>query len=171
MESEIDAIRQALGLEPHPTEGGYLRVTFTSPIAVDAAALGPPASGDRAAGSAVYYLVTREDFSALHRLRGPEIFHFYLGDALEMLQLHPDGAATRHRLGTDLAAGQRPQVLVPAGVWQGTRLLEGGRYALLGTTMCPGFDWRDFELGRREELVQRYPAERAAILALTRQEG
>jgi predicted cupin superfamily sugar epimerase len=170
MQVEIGAICRELGLEPLPTEGGYHRVTFTSPLTIDAAGLEPAASGVRTAGTAIYYLVTSSGFSAIHRLRAPEIFHFYLGDPLEMLQLQPDGSATWHRLGSRLGAGERPQLLVPAGVWQGTRLAAGGRYALLGTTMCPGFDWRDFELGRREELVQRYPAERAAIVALTRQE-
>jgi predicted cupin superfamily sugar epimerase len=85
-----------------------------------------------------------------------------------MLQLGPAGEARVIVLGTDLAAGMRPQVLAPRGVWQGTRLLPGGRVALLGTTMSPGFDPADFELGRREALAAEYPAHRDRILALTR---
>ena len=85
-----------------------------------------------------------------------------------MLQLHPDGEGRIVTLGLDFARNQSPQIVVPAGVWQGSRLVEGGRYALLGTTMAPGFDFSDYEAGDRAELVRRYPAFQELIEQLTR---
>jgi uncharacterized protein len=118
--------------------------------------------------TAIYYLLTPETFSALHRLRSDEVFHFYLGDPVEMLQLLPGGEGRLHVLGTDLAAGMRPQVVVPRDVWQGARLLPGGSLALLGTTVAPGFDPADCESGKRDALVAAYPDFRERIVALTR---
>jgi predicted cupin superfamily sugar epimerase len=105
----------------------------------------------------------------MHRLPTDEVFHFYLGDAVEMLQLHPDGRGEVIRLGTDLAVGERPQVLAPGDTWQGSRLVPGGRWALLGTTVAPGFDFADYTSGRRSELIAAYPGFSELITALTRQ--
>jgi uncharacterized protein len=96
------------------------------------------------------------------------VFHFYLGDPVEMLQLLPGGDGRVHLLGTNLAAGMRPQVLVPGDVWQGTRLFPGGGLALLGTTVAPGFDLADYEPGERAALLAAYPAFAERIIALTR---
>src|SRR5207245_2095434 len=96
---------------------------------------------DRWAGTAIYYLLTPDTFSALHRLPTDEVYHFYLGDPVEMLQLWPDGSGRVGTLGQDVRAGQLLQVIVPRGVWQGSRLRPGGAFALLGTTMAPGFDF------------------------------
>ncbi len=104
----------------------------------------------------------------MHRLRGDEVFHFYLGDPVDLLQLHPDGTGKIAVLGPNLAAGMRPQLVVPGGVWQGMKLLRGGKYALLGTTVAPGFDFKDFEIGHREELVDEYPQFAKLITELTR---
>ncbi len=155
----VDEIIRALDLKPHP-EGGFFAETYRS-----AAGTGRPV---RPLATAIYYLLTADSFSEMHRLPSDEIFHFYLGDAVEMLQLFPDGSGTRVRLGTNLAAGERPQVVVPAGVWQGSTLAPGGRFALLGTSMSPGFDYADYCAGQREELVRVYPRFREAILARTR---
>lgn len=140
-----------LGLKPLPHEGGFFAETYRS-----------------AHSTAIYYLLTPNTFSALHRLKSDELFHFYLGDPVEMLQLWPDGSGRKITLGHNLAAGQHPQALVPAGVWQGARLLPGGAFALLGTTVAPPFEWSSFELGAREQLAQIYPAYRDAIYRLTR---
>jgi predicted cupin superfamily sugar epimerase len=104
----------------------------------------------------------------VHRLASDEIFHFYLGDPVEMLQLWPDGSHRLVLIGVDLQAGQRPQVLVPRGVWQGARLRPGGHFALLGTTVAPGFDYADYETGHRGHLLATYPTARDLIIALTR---
>jgi predicted cupin superfamily sugar epimerase len=113
-------------------------------------------------------MLTAETFSALHKLPGDEIFHFYLGDPVEMLQLHPDGRGEITVLGQDIATGMRPQHVVRGGVWQGSRLRPGGSYALLGTTMSPGFDYKDYETGSRETLTKLYPTYSTLIASLTR---
>lgn len=107
-------------------------------------------------------------FSAFHRLRSDEIFHFYLGDPLELTLLYPDGASRQVILGQDIFHGQQLQFVVPHGVWQGTRLVSGGRFALIGTTMAPGYTDADYEHGERASLLAQYPHERERILALTR---
>lgn len=162
-----DAIIDLLGLAPLPEEGGYFAQTYR----LAAGALpGPPTAGPRPVATAIYYLITPDAFSALHRLPGDEIFHFYLGDPAEQLRLGPDGSGRVVIIGPDLLAGQRPQAVVPGGVWQGTRLVPGGPhgYALLGTTMTPGFAAADYEGGRRDALIAAYPAYRELIAALTR---
>jgi predicted cupin superfamily sugar epimerase len=101
-------------------------------------------------------------------LESDEIYHFYLGDPVEMLQLFPDGRSELFILGPDLAAGQHVQLIVPAGVWQGARLLDGGKVALLGCTVTPGFDYADYRGGSYAELVEKWPPEAERIKALTR---
>lgn len=156
-----DLIRQ-LKLEPHPAEGGYFVETYRSLLPI-------PAHGSmRAASTCIFYLLTPDTCSALHRLASDEIFHFYLGDPVEMLLLHPDGRGEEIVLGQDLTAGQRLQVVVPLGVWQGARLRDGGRYALMGCTVAPGFDYRDYEHGRPATLAAQYPAWHKQIERLSR---
>ena len=108
-------------------------------------------------------MITPEKFSALHRLRGTEIFHFYLGDPVVMLQLLPDGSSRTITLGSDLSRGHQPQVVVHGGVWQGSRLAPGGKFALMGTTMSPGFDSADYEHGDIGQLIASYPSQAEMI--------
>jgi predicted cupin superfamily sugar epimerase len=161
------AIIDLLCLEKHPKEGGYFRETYRSRGDVPAEHLPPGYPGPRSLATAIYYLITADSFSAMHRLPGEEIFHHYLGDAVEMLLLHPSGEHEIVLLGKDLARGERPQVVVPGGVWQGSKLASGGEFALLGCTMSPGFDYADYEHGRRAELMAQYPAAAARISQLT----
>jgi len=165
---DADEIRALLRLEAHPLEGGYFAETWRGAPSLSAAALGAGSRGPRAIGTAIYYLLTPDTFSAMHRLKWDEVFHFYLGDPVEMLLLEPGGGGRLVTLGTDLRAGARPQVVVPAGVWQGARLAPGGRVALLGTTMAPGFDAADFETGDGERLAAGWPGFREAIAARSR---
>jgi hypothetical protein len=155
-------IKTLLKLEPHPVEGGWYRRTYTSDVSV--ALL----RGVRPYGTAIYYLLEEGTFSEMHRLASDEIFHFYLGDPVEMLQLRPDGSADGFTLGPDLAAGQHVQLVVPAGVWQGARLTDGGKVALVGCTVTPGFDFADYESGNYAELAAMWPAEAERIRKLTR---
>jgi predicted cupin superfamily sugar epimerase len=157
MTMNADEIRGLLGMLPLPREGGYFVETHRSLQQLPLSALPSGYQGRRAAGTAIYYLLTPETCSAMHRLPGDEIFHFYLGDPVEMLQLHPDGRGETVVIGPNLAEGMRPQVIVPAGVWQGSHLIPGGCYALLGTTMAIGFDFQDYEGGSRDQLVEEYP--------------
>ena len=164
---EADEVIRVLGLRPLPGEGGYFAETWRSAIAIPAAALPSGYQGPRSAGTAIYYLVARDACSRLHRLPGAEVFHFYLGDPVELLVLRPGGAGEVVVLGPGLQAGVRPQAVVPGGVWQGCRLVPGGRWALLGTTMAPGFDYEDREAGPRDALVAGWPAFADRIRALT----
>jgi len=152
-----EQIRELLQMKPRPIEGGYFVETYRSAQKLPESLLAASQQGERAVSTAIYYLLTPDTFSALHRLRGDEVFHFYLGDPVEMLQLAPDGTGQTILLGPDLAAGMRLQHTVPGGMWQGSRLVPGGQYALLGTTMAPGFDARDYESGRQEQLSAQYP--------------
>ena len=131
----------ALNLEPLQDEGGYFRQTWILPS--DA---GAPQ------GTAILYLIQPNDFSSLHRLDADEIFHFYMGDACEQLIIHPDHEAETRVIGHDILHGQLVQSVVPAGTWQGTRLVPGGQWALVGTTMTPGFHRDGFELATEGDL-------------------
>jgi predicted cupin superfamily sugar epimerase len=166
MPTANDIIR-LLDLQPLAMEGGYFRETYRSRLRLPPTTLGHPYHQEKAAATAIYYLLTPDTFSALHRLPTDEIFHHYCGGPVEMLQLFPDGRSRVIVLGNDLAAGQSPQVVVHAGVWQGSQLLHGAEYALMGTTMAPGFDYVDFEPGKRNELLELCPNEAERIRRLT----
>ena len=159
-----DEIKCVLDLRPLPEEGGYYVETYR----VGEAANDDGASRPRA--TAIYYLLTPDTFSAMHRLPADEMFHWYGGDPVEQLHLFADGSGEVVTIGLDLRDGMAPQVLVPAGVWQGARIRAGGShgYALMGTTMAPGFDFADYEGGERDALVRAYPAFEKLIVALTR---
>ena len=164
----VETLCRTLGLVPHPVEGGYFAETYRSADHIPASGLPSRYGAARAASTAIYYLLTADTFSAMHRLASDEIFHFYRGDPVEMLHLHPDGSHQVVVLGPDLEAGQRPQVVVPRHIWQGARLIPGGRYALLGTTVAPGFDYADYETAPRPTLLATHPAAKDLIRALTR---
>lgn len=155
-------LKQLLGLKPHPVEGGSFRRTYTSAGTIDLP------RGTRAQGTAIYYLLEEGTFSEMHVLESDEIFHFYLGDPVEMLQLHPDGSSAVFTLGHGLAAGQHVQLVVPAGVWQGTQLIGDGKMALLGCTVTPGFDFADYRNAPADELIAKWPHEAKRIRLLTR---
>jgi predicted cupin superfamily sugar epimerase len=161
-------IIERLKLAPLTIEGGYFRETYRAPHMLAGEALPGEFGGDRNVSTAIYYLLTPESFSAMHRVKSDEVFHFYAGDPVEMLQVWQDGAARRVVIGNNLAAGHEPQVIVPAGVWQGCRLVPGGRWALMGCTVAPGFDYADFELARRDDMLVLSTQYSALISALTR---
>ena len=157
-----------LHLKPHPGEGGYFVETYRSDESIPENDLPIRYRGQRNFATAIYYLLTPSSFSVMHRLQTDEIFHFYLGDPVEMVQLWPDGSGKTLLIGADISGGMRPQVVVPKSVWQGARLLPGGRWALLGTTVSPGFEFSDYETGGRDLLIHSYPRFRDQILSLTR---
>jgi uncharacterized protein len=165
---QVAALIRELNLQPLPGEGGLYAETYRSGGMIPAGAIaGRGGLGARSCATAIYYLVTPDGFSAMHRVASTEIFHFYLGDPVRMLHITPGGTGRCLVIGTDIAAGQRPQVVVPRGVWQGTRLLPGGRFALLGCTVSPGFDFADYEHGGRAALTALCPAFATEIAALT----
>lgn len=163
-----DQVKHLLKLEPHPREGGFYIRTYESNEFLDASVFAEKRySRQRHTSTAIYYLLEPGTFSEMHRLRSDEIFHFYAGDAVEMLQLYADGTGASIRIGNQLEKGERPQVLVPRGIWQGSRLVEGGNWALLGCTVSPGFDFDDYEAGDRTLLCSQWPQYVSDIEALT----
>ena len=151
-----------LELRPHP-EGGYYRETYRSGLVIPASVLPERYRGPRPASTAIYYLLTSGQTSAPHRVASDEVWHFYLGDPLELLVLSPEGDLEIAYLGTDLASGERPQKVVPAGYWQAAKLARSGRWSLVGCTVAPGFQFEDFELGRKEDLLARFPEHRDVL--------
>jgi uncharacterized protein len=161
-------VRELLNLQPLRTEGGYFSEMYRSKFTLSRGSLPSGYSGERALSTAIYYMLTPDACSIIHRLKGDEVYHFYLGDPAEMLLLKPDGTGETLLLGQDIVSGMRLQHVVPAGAWQGSRLAPGGNFALMGTTMSPGFDPADFEIGARDELSARYPDHAALIAILCR---
>ena len=175
-----------LELQPHP-EGGHYRQTYCADLKLPRQALSPEFSGPRPASTAIYFLLEAGNFSAFHRLRSDELWHFYLGDPLLVHVIEPNGAYALTRLGRDAEAGELFQAAVKAGCWFASELVpnvptekvdarenslqpapDRERFALVGCTVAPGFDFEDFELGHREDLVRRYPRHQALISRLTR---
>lgn len=153
-----EQIIELFEMKPLVGEGGYYVETYRS---------GEKTGGGKSLSTAILYLITPEACSKLHRLSSDEIWHFYLGDAVTMLQLHADGSSEVVTLGQDIRNGQRLQLAVPANSWQGCFLNEGGKFALMGCTVWPGFEFEDFEPGEREKLLEKYPEQRELILKLT----
>jgi predicted cupin superfamily sugar epimerase len=117
-------------------------------------------------------MVIPSSFSALHRLtNGDEIFHFYGGDPVEMIQIDPNGELRTYTIGSDVLKGEEPQVIVPVNTWQALRLKDGGAWALLGTTVSPGFEFKNFELGIRDNMLNSFPQHRDQVLKFTRAEN
>jgi len=145
-------------LEPIPREGGLFRRTWA----------GPERSDGRPEGTAIVALLAAPDYSALHRLPSDEVWHFYLGDPLELLLLAPDGTSRTAVLGPDITDGQHLQFTVPAGTWMGARVAADGAWTFFGCTMAPGFTYQGYEHGDAGELTARYPSEAARIAGLCR---
>lgn len=161
-EKEIHDLINRLALIPLEEEGGLVRETYASPFPA-----GEEAPDSERCGTAIYYMLRGKAFSHMHQLSGDEMYHFYLGDPVELLELFPDGTWKTTILGQDLAAGQEVQHLVKAGTWQGSRLVEGGSGALLATTNWPGYTPESYTHGHAEELIKKYPDAAELIRALT----
>ena len=155
-----EEVARLLELSPLDQEGGFFRRSAEADEILPGSA--------RRAYSVIYFLITPTGFSAMHKLETDEIWSFHCGDPLESLRLAPGGAGKIVKLGLDLAAGESPQDVVPAGVWQGTRLKTGGRWALVSCVVAPEFRWSEFTLGDWRELTKGYPAFAQEILGLTR---
>ncbi len=154
-----------LALEPHP-EGGYYRQTYRADLILEG--LPRQFSGPRAASTAIYFLLEGENFSAFHRLRSDEVWHFYLGATVTVHVIEADGRYSQVQLGSDPEAGEVLQAVVKAGCWFASQMKDGKSFALVGCTVAPGFDFEDFELAERDRLVELYPQHRDVITKLTR---
>ncbi len=165
----IEQLIKKLQLVPLPNEGGLFAETYRSDLILNKGHLPTSFSGERSINTAIYYMLTAspERVSKMHQLKSDEIYHFYLGDPLEMLLLYPDGNSKKVILGQNILEDNHVQFIVPKGVWQGSRLLPGGNYALLGTTVSPGFDFDDTIMGIKKNLINQYPSQSDLISQLT----
>ncbi|MGA7401035.1 MAG: cupin domain-containing protein [Candidatus Sulfotelmatobacter sp.] len=159
---------EKLGLEAHP-EGGRYRQTYRADLILSKESLPEEFTGARAASTAIYFLLEGEELSALHRLRSDEVWHFYVGSPLVVHVIGRDGDYSEILLGDDAEAGEVLQAVVKAGCWFGSRVKDGRGFALVGCTVAPGFDFEDFEMAKRDELVREYPQHRKVIERLTRE--
>ena len=158
---------EKLQLIPHP-EGGYFRQTYKSEVMIQREALPAGFSGARAASTAIYFLLEGQNFSAFHRLKSDELWHFYAGAPLWVHAIDAAGDYSRIVLGNDPEAGEVLQAVVGAGNWFASHVADWSSFALVGCTVAPGFDFQDFEMGNRKELAARYPQNRDLIARLTR---
>lgn len=162
----VQELIEQLELSRHP-EGGWFRETYRSNETVSAASLPERFGGSRAFSTAIYYLLEFGDMSAMHRIKADEIWHFYAGTALLIHCISAAGSYQLLRLGADPAAGERFQVVVPAGCWFGAEPVAQG-FALVGCTVAPGFDFADFEMADAGQLCERYPQHVELIMRMSR---
>ncbi|TKK71506.1 cupin domain-containing protein [Ilyomonas limi] len=159
---------QHLHLQPHP-EGGYFRETYRASEFIKVDALPPRFSGVRPFSTAIYYLLQQGDFSAFHRIQSDECWHFYAGDTLLIHVIEEDGKYCCIQLGSNVAAGEMFQFVVPATAWFAAGPASNNAFTLAGCTVAPGFDFSDFEIADRNTLLDTYPQHADIINRLTRQ--
>jgi uncharacterized protein len=159
---------EKLRLEKHP-EGGHYRQTYRADLILAKESLPKEFAGARAISTAIYFLLEGEEISAFHRLRSDEVWHFYLGAPLAVHVIGRAGDYSELLLGSDPEAGEVLQAVVKAGCWFGSRMKKEGGFALVGCTVAPGFDFEDFEMAKREQLMSAYPQHREVIERLTRE--
>lgn len=157
-----------LQLEPLTIEGGYYRRTYCSDETIPSSALPERYKMDKAFSSCIYFLLTPDTFSEFHLLPTDEIYHFYLGDPVDLVEIHPDGELTTTTLGQDIFSGQRLQYVVRKNTWQSSCLRAGGQFALFGCTLSPAYDWEDHQKGNWESLLRQFPKHHQTIMRLTR---
>ena len=158
----VDELVRQLNLQAHP-EGGYFAEHYRSSVSMEPAGFG----GKRNLCTSIYFLLEQGDFSALHRIKSDEIWHFYLGEPLEIVEIDGQGNWHSTLLGPDLSAGQKLCHVVKAGNWFGSRAAFGSRFSLVGCTVTPGFDFQDFEMPDRDFFLGEFPHLESNVLAFT----
>ncbi|HEY9682250.1 MAG TPA: cupin domain-containing protein [Drouetiella sp.] len=166
-----EELKAILDLKPLPREGGYFKETFRGCEVLSRANLPARYDSDKSTLTSIFYMLDESTFSAFHRLKSDEIYHFYLGDPVHLVLIKADGQLEQITLGQNILAGQHLQFVVPRGVWQASILAPGGNLALMGCTVAPGFDFDDYEHGEKHSLCDMYPAHRSVIEKLTRTES
>ncbi|MCB0421284.1 MAG: cupin domain-containing protein [Bdellovibrionales bacterium] len=159
MKEEINDLVQLLNLSPHP-EGGFYAETYRSSLVLSEL---PSFSGPRSCSTGIYFLLTQESRSHLHKIQSDEMWHFYKGDPLRIVMLSPEGVYSEKVLGPNLFYNEVFQFVVPKGYWFGAEVVEGGEYSLVGCTVSPGFDFSDFELATKDVLTSRFPDHKECI--------
>lgn len=163
----IKKIISQLDLKPHP-EGGYFKETYRSEGAINEDALPGAFEGKRNLSTCIYFLLTSDAFSAFHRIKQDEIWHFYTGSPLDLHIIDSNGNYSKTLIGNYLERGETPQHVVKGGDWFGARVINKNDFSLVGCTVSPGFDFADFELPERKSLVSRFPQHEKIITELTR---
>ena len=159
--------REKLQLSNH-IEGGSFRQVYKSDLELPQSVLSDAHKGTRSAATSIYFLLEFGEFSAFHRIASDELWHFYDGDGLVIYEIKPNGSLVKHLLGKDMEQGESLQVLIPAGSWFASRVEIERGFTLCGCTVSPGFDFADFELANRDQLISAYPEHSALISSLTR---
>ena len=156
-----------LDLQKHP-EGGFFKEVYRSDEILSAEHLPGRYKGDRCFSTAIYFLITADDYSKFHKIKSDEIWHFYEGDPLNLYVLgNNHQRLDQFCLGKDLEKGQQMQLTIPKNHWFGARLAVDFGYALVGCTVAPGFDFADFEMADREKLTTAFPQHKKIINMLT----
>lgn len=165
--NKAEQIAAALDMQAHP-EGGYYRETYRSQGMIGPQEDGNAFPAGRNFSTCIYFMLTAGNFSAFHRIRQDEIWHFYDGNPLELIMISPEGELSGHIMGPGILSGQLPQVVVPAGCWFAAALVPDGEYALVGCSVSPGFHFDDFELASRHDLSLQFPEHKTTIARFTR---
>jgi len=165
--SRIDDIIKTLDLKPHP-EGGYFRETYRSEGEILQKCLNHNFTGNRNYSTCIYFLLTSVAFSAFHKIRQDEIWHFYDGSPLQLYMISPEGKHSNAIIGKEIIKGQVPQFVVPSSTWFAASVVKKNNFALLGCTVSPGFDFSDFTLADRNNLIKSFPQHKEIITRLTR---
>lgn len=155
---------EKLELEPHP-EGGYYKETYRS----NSIEKFSDTMSVRNVSTAIYFLLTEGNFSAFHRIKSDEMWHFYSGDPISIFVIHKNDELEEIKLGLDLENGEQPQAVVPADTWFASRVAPKGSFSLVGCTVAPGFDFEDFQMAQRTSLIENYPKHKQIISQLTRE--
>lgn len=165
--SKINQLVKSLNMLPHP-EGGFYKEVYRSKNTISKDALENKFSGDRSYCTSIYFLLTSENFSGFHRIKQDEIWNFYEGSPLLVHVIDKEGIYTCHEIGMDTSKELYPQLVVPAGAWFASSVKNKNDYSFVGCTVAPGFDFEDFELAERTQLIEEYPQHSAIITKLTR---
>ena len=158
---------QKFSLQPHP-EGGWYKETYRSSESIPVAGLPSRFDGSRSFSTAIYFLLEQGNYSAFHRIKADECWHFYAGDVLQVYMILDDGELEIISLGNDIEKGQQFQFVVPANCWFASRPAAGSDFCFVGCTVAPGFDFKDFEMAKAEELVTAYPRHADLVKTLCR---
>ncbi len=163
---DIDLLISKLDLKPHP-EGGFFRETYRSKGEISASSLDKSYNGKRNYATCIYFLLTSDNFSAFHRIKQDEIWHFYDGSSIKLHLISDSGLYSNQVIGIDLQKGEVPQFVVPGGSWFAAEVIHQNTYSLIGCTVSPGFSFDDFELKSRNDLITLFPDQEEIISRLT----
>lgn len=164
----IEDLIDTLELQPHP-EGGFFKETYRSTGKINKESLAPEYNGKRNYSTCIYFLMTSNNFSSFHKVNQDEIWHFYDGSPIRLHVISDKGAYSEYKIGRDFSRGEAPQLVVPGGYWFAAEVSENDSYSLVGCTVAPGFDFADFTLPSRDELISKYPQHKKLIGRLTHQ--